>query len=69
MPVAQGADGILRIADLRIFCTVVWSKGGVYGLKFQRPLTKEQILLVNSIASDPNGFELMQLSGNMRSWR
>ena len=68
-PVAKGTDGLLRLADISIFSSVIWTRGEVCGLRFHRPLAEEKMLLIQRIAQDPQAYDIVRLSGEGSNWR
>lgn len=42
-PLALGSTAFFTFHELRIFCTVVWSKGVECGLRFDRPIEREDM--------------------------
>lgn len=46
----------IEIGDLELASTLIWSRRGRCGLRFNKPLSKEQIDYLNHIAEDPSAF-------------
>lgn len=64
-----GASCLLKIGNIAIFSVVAWTRAGRTGLSFEKPLSKEQMELLQLVAEDPHAFELQQLRQDPRHWR
>lgn len=49
VPLKVGGEGVLEAGQLDALCRVVWTKGEVYGLKFDQPLPNCLVLELHRI--------------------
>lgn len=50
-PLKIGAEGVLRCDPVDSLCRVVWQKGKVFGLKFDKPLHNSVVLELHRITA------------------
>jgi hypothetical protein len=70
---ALGLEGVLRVGNLAMQCSVVWACRGLGGLKFYRPLSKGQMCEVHRMVEEGVAGGLVRLAAashdlRWRSW-
>ena len=66
---ALGLEGGLRVGDLAVLCCLVWTRRGLGGLKFYRPLDEGQMRDVRRVVEEGEAGSLARLAASSHAWR
>ncbi len=67
-PLKRGSNVILRWRDLEVFGTVTWVEGARCGLKFDEPLSDDQVLLARSLSDNGAAVQRADLAAAARDF-
>lgn len=65
----QRAEGVLRVGGLALLCDLVWSRRGLSGLKFYKPLNEGQMQALRSAVEADRAGGLAGLADASHVWR
>lgn len=67
-PPETGSNAILKCADLDVFGTVLWTRAGQCGLRFDRHLRQEVVVRMRSFGDGFPEYEHLRQEGRVRDW-
>jgi PilZ domain len=67
-PVAQHQTALLTFHELRLFSVVMWCRGGECGLRFERPLEREDMQGMLWITENRELYERICREGHALEW-
>ena len=67
-PLKPGADVVLHWRDIEAFGSVTWVDGGRCGLRFDEPLTDDEVLLARSLSENSAAVEKAEVMSAARDF-
>ena len=67
-PLAEGRMAMLQFHELRLYGTVIWSRAGKCGIRFERRLTQEDMEGFLWIVQHPKGYARLCQESGVRDW-
>jgi hypothetical protein len=68
LPLRRGTDVFLHWGEIHAFATVVWLDGDRCGLKFDEPLSDDEVRLIQSLSDESFSLEQAQLVSTAPNW-